>query len=537
MACLLLAARSPESGKQHSDQIKNYMHRLRHLAWCALAALALAQGTLRAEEASPATPPAPTIEQRLAGVEAYLANTDPSAPLKDDKGAIPTGLTTVAASNPGPGHNAWMMTSAALVLFMTLPGLALFYGGLVRQKNVLSVCAQCLCCSGLVTILWWAVGYSLVFGTSFKSPFLGGSEYFFLKWGSNPATSVSSAPNGNYSYWVSQNVFSMYQLMFAIITPALIVGAIAERMKFKALMAFICIWMFVVYFPMAHMVWGATGFMNGVWNADAKIHAIDFAGGTVVHMTSGWSALILCLILGKRLGFGKEKMAPHSMVLCMVGTGMLWVGWYGFNAGSAVASDVVAANAFTTTTLAAATAGFVWAMIEALHKGHASILGFCSGIVAGLVVITPACGFVSTCGAMIIGILAAVVPYIFVVYVKAWIGYDDALDTFGVHAAGGTLGAILTGLLANAEVNGNLAKSAAGAAPNPATANGLADAVAGHTLVFAQLEAVALTLAISIVGTVVIAFILKAVMRLRPTADEETTGLDLTDHNEEGYSH
>jgi Amt family ammonium transporter len=323
--------------------------------------------------------------------------------------------------------------------------------------------------------------------------------------------------------------------MFAIITPALIVGAIAERMKFKALMTFIFIWMFLVYFPMAHMVWGATGFMNGVWNADAKIHAIDFAGGTVVHMTSGWSALILCLILGKRLGFGRDKMAPHSMVLCMVGTGMLWVGWYGFNAGSAVASDVVAANAFTTTTLAAATGGFVWAMIEAIHKGHPSILGFCSGIVGGLVVITPACGFVSTSGAMFIGVLAAVVPYIFVVFVKAKIGYDDALDTFGVHAAGGTLGAIVTGLLANADVNGNLAKSAAGAAPNPATANGLADAVAGHTLVFAQLEAVALTLVISIVGTIAIAFAVKAVMSLRPTAEEETTGLDLSDHNEEGY--
>src|SRR4051794_28162429 len=197
--------------------------------------------------------------------------------------------------------------------------------------------------------------------------------------------------------------------------------------------------------------------MNGVWNADATIHAIDFAGGTVVHMTSGWSALILCLILGKRLGFGKEKMAPHNMVLCMVGTGMLWVGWYGFNAGSAVAADGVAANAFMTTTLAAATAGFVWAMIEAILKGHPSILGFCSGIVAGLVVITPACGFVNATGAMIIGLLAAIVPYVFVVFVKNMLGYDDALDTFGVHAVGGTLGAILTGILATVDVNANLA--------------------------------------------------------------------------------
>ena len=244
--------------------------------------------------------------------------------------------------------------------------------------------------------------------------------------------------------------------MFAIITPALIVGAIAERMKYSAIMVFIGIWMFVVYFPMAHMVWGVTGMMNGVWNPDAKIAAIDFAGGTVVHMTSGWSALILCLILGKRLGFGKEKMAPHSMVLCMVGTGMLWVGWYGFNAGSAVASDVIAANAFTTTTLATAIAGLTWAALEAIFKGHASVLGFCSGIVAGLVVITPACGFVNSTGAVIIGVLAAVIPFIFVVYVKNVFGYDDALDTFGVHAVGGTLGAIMTGILADNRVNANL---------------------------------------------------------------------------------
>src|SRR4051812_13580499 len=218
----------------------------------------------------------------------------------------------------------------------------------------------------------------------------------------------------------------MYQMMFAIITPALIVGAIAERMKFTAIMGFILVWMFVVYFPLAHMVWGATGLMNGVWNADAAIKAIDFAGGTVVHMSSGWSALVLCLILGPRLGFGKDKMAPHSMVLCMVGTGMLWVGWYGFNAGSAVAADGVAANAFMTTTLAAAVAAFVWGVIEKIFRGHASILGFCPGAVAGLVVIPPATGFVNSTGAVIIGVLAAVIPYIFVTKVKGMFGYDDA---------------------------------------------------------------------------------------------------------------
>jgi Amt family ammonium transporter len=415
-----------------------------------------------------------------------------------------------------------MMTCAALVLFMTLPGLALFYGGLVRRKNVLSVLAQCLGITGLVTILWWAVGYSLVFGTSFGSAFFGGSEFFFLK-------GVTSAPNTNYAYWVSQNVFSMYQMMFAIITPALIVGAIAERMKFTAVLVFVTIWMFVVYFPLAHMVWGATGFMNGVWNADAKIPAIDFAGGTVVHMSSGWSALILCLILGPRLGFGKEKMAPHSMVLCMVGTGMLWVGWYGFNAGSAVAADGVAANAFMTTTLAAAVAAFIWGLIELIFRGHASILGFCSGAVAGLVVITPAAGFVNASGAIIIGIFAAVIPYIAVTKLKAIFKYDDALDTFGVHAVGGTLGALLTGILATSEVNSNLVSE------GYAAKNGLKALVENGGLWLAQLKAIGLTLVLSIVATVIIAFIVKAIIGLRPTPEVETQGLDIHEHGEEGY--
>jgi Amt family ammonium transporter len=471
-----------------------------------------------AAEAAPAADaplPDATVEQRVGDLEQYFQNLAVGA-------SGDTKWNSKIANIPGPGHNGFMMICAALVLFMTLPGLALFYGGLVRKKNVLSVCAQCLGCAGMVTVLWWAFGYSLVFGKNFESAYLGGSDFFFLK-------DVSSAPNTDYAAWVSQNVFSMYQLMFAIITPALIVGAIAERMKYIAVMLFIALWMFVVYFPMAHMVWGVTGLMNGVWNADAKIAAIDFAGGTVVHMTSGWSALILCMILGKRLGFGKEKMSPHSMVLCMVGTGMLWVGWYGFNAGSAVAADGVASNAFMTTTLAAATAGFVWALIEWIHKSHPSILGFCSGIVAGLVVITPACGFVNATGAMIIGVLAALIPYIFVVFVKGALGYDDALDTFGVHAIGGTLGAIMTGLLATGSVNSNLLSDAV------AGKNGLKAAVEGHTLVFTQLKAVALTLVLSIVGTIIIAFIVKVIVGLRPTPEAETQGLDITDHQEEGY--
>jgi Amt family ammonium transporter len=296
-------------------------------------------------------------------------------------------------------------------------------------------------------------------------------------------------------------------------------------MKFSAILAFVTLWMFVVYFPLAHMVWGIDGLMNGVWNAGAKIKAIDFAGGTVVHMSSGWSALILCLILGKRLGFGKEPMPPHNLVLCMVGTGMLWVGWYGFNAGSAVAADLVAANAFTTTTLATAVASFVWPMAEWLLKGKPSVLGFCSGAVAGLVVITPACGFVTAGGAVLIGIAAGVVPFFFCFKVKSWLGYDDALDTFGVHAVGGTMGAFLTGVLARNSANANLATN-------------LKDYIkdtAFQPLVFEQLKAIVLTLLLAVVGTTIIAFAVKAVLGLRPSEEVESNGLDVEEHGEEGY--
>ena len=464
---------------------------------------------LRAAAATPA-PPQATLEQRVAGLEAYVTNGDPTAPLKDKDGNIPKDLTMATVGTPGPGHNGWMMTSSALVLFMTLPGLALFYGGLVRKKNVLSVLAQCLGTTGLVTVLWWAFGYSLVFGKNFNNPFFGGSEYFFLQ-------GVNSVPNSDYGYWVSQNVYAMYQLMFAIITPALIIGAIAERMKYWAIMTFIGIWMFVVYFPMAHMIWGITGFMNGIWNPTAGIKAIDFAGGTVVHMTSGWSALILCLILGPRLGFNKEPMPPHSMVLCMIGTGMLWVGWYGFNAGSAVAADVVSSNAFMATTLATAVGSLTWALIEKIFRGKASVLGYCSGAVAGLVVITPACGFVNATGAVIIGVLAGAIPYMTVSLMKPKLKYDDALDTFGVHAVGGTMGAILTGLLATKEVNANLKD----------------DLLA--SLFRSQLTAVAFTIVLACVATAIIAFALKAVMGLRASPEVESTGLDISEHGEEAY--
>ncbi|HXC52283.1 MAG TPA: ammonium transporter [Candidatus Limnocylindrales bacterium] len=449
----------------------------------------------------------PSIEQRVADLEAYINNTA--------RGADAAGATVSSkVASAGPGHNGWMMTSAALVLFMTLPGLALFYGGLVRTKNVLSVLAQCFGIAGLVTIMWWAFGYSMVFDTG--GPLLGGLSKMFL-------AGVTSAVNTNYAYWVSENVFAMYQMMFAIITPALIIGAIAERMKFSAIMLFVALWMVLIYFPLAHMVWGVNGMMNGVWNADATIKAIDFAGGTVVHMSSGWSALILCLILGPRIGFGKEPMTPHSMVFCMVGTGMLWVGWYGFNAGSAVAADGVAANAFTTTTLATAVASFVWALAEYIERGKPSVLGFCSGAVAGLVVITPACGFVTPGSSVIIGILAGIIPFLACTKVKHMFGYDDALDTFGVHAVGGTLGAFVTGIFATPDVNSNLSTNLS--------------AIVGHTLWLEQLKAMGITIVMAVVGTVIIANIVKAVVGLRPAEEVEREGLDITEHGEVGYNY
>jgi len=469
----------------------------------------------------------PSVEQRLADLEAYVNN---AGRVADSTRNVSSKLGTYDANTgaftpaPGPGHNGWMMTSAALVLFMTLPGLALFYGGLVRRKNVLSVLAQCLGIAGLVTILWWLCGYSLVFADvgqpgGDRSTIFGNLTHAFFD-------GVDSAPNTNYAFWVSQNVFAVYQLMFAIITPALIIGAIAERMKFAAILLFVTLWMLVVYFPLAHMVWGIDGLMNGVWNPKATIKAIDFAGGTVVHMSSGWSALILCIILGKRLGFPKEPMPPHNMVLCMAGTGMLWMGWYGFNAGSAVAADGIAANAFTTTTLATAVASFVWAMAECVFKGKPSVLGFCSGVVAGLVVITPAAGFVTASGAVLIGILAGLIPFLAVSFLKARLGYDDALDTFGVHAVGGTLGAILTGVLARNSANANLATN---------LKDYVKDSVA-QPLVLEQLQAILVTLCLAVVGTTLIAFLVKAVVGLRPSEEVETIGLDLVEHGEQGYT-
>jgi len=459
---------------------------------------------LRAADASPAPLPPPTAEQRLSDIEAYINNTARAT----------DGHAVSKVPGGGPGHSAWMMTSAALVLFMTLPGLALFYGGLVRRKNVLSILAQCLGLTAIVTMLWWLCGYSLTFARG--NAFIGSLHFAFLQ-------NVGIEPNADYAQWVPHSLFAIYQLMFAIITPALTVGAIAERMKFKSIMLFSILWMFLVYFPVAHMVWGVGGWMNGLTNPSAGIHAIDFAGGIVVHMTSGWSALALCLVVGKRHGFGHEPMPPHSMVFCMVGTGMLWAGWYGFNAGSAVAADGVAVNAFVTTTLSAAAGCFSWSLLEYFRRGKPSVLGLCSGAVAGLATITPASGFVTASSSVAIGLAAGAATYFACNNLKSRFRYDDSLDTFGVHAVGGTLGTILTGVLATAAANPNLA-------------TGSIAAYVGRNLWLEQVKAGALVIVWSVVATAGIAWVVGLSAKgLRVAKDDEMLGLDLTEHGEEGY--
>lgn len=438
------------------------------------------------------------LARRLGDLEAYV-----NSGAKSDASVL----------SAGPAHNAWLMVSSALVFFMTLPGLAMFYGGLVRRKNVLSVLAQCLGIAGLVTFLWWLVGYSLVFGEG--TPVIGGLKKVFL-------SGVGPLPNPAYSPWVSESVFAMFQLMFAIITPALVIGAIAERMRFSALMLFIGLWMLFVYFPLAHMVWGADGLMNGVWNAGAKIKAIDFAGGMVVHMSSGWSALLLCLLVGRRHLNRHAPVVPHNLVICMLGTGILWFGWYGFNAGSALAPDGIAANAFVTTTIAAALGGVAWAATEYAAKGKPSVLGFCSGAVGGLVAITPGAGYVGPSAAVAIGIVAGLATYLGCSKLKTWLGYDDALDTFGIHGVGGTLGSVLIGVFASASVNPNLATNLAGEL--------------GGKLVLNNLIGSGITVVLALVGTLLAALITKALLGdLRVSSDAEIAGLDVTEHGEEGY--
>jgi Amt family ammonium transporter len=407
-----------------------------------------------------------------------------------------------------------MLVSAALVLMMTGPGLALFYGGLVRRKNVLGTMMQSFVLMAWVTVLWALIGYSLAFAEG-STPFLGGLNYLFLH-------NVGSAPNADYAATIPQSTFMVYQLMFAIITPALISGAFAERMKFSAMLLFMTLWMFLVYFPMAHMVWGKGGFLNAALGG--KIPCFDFAGGTVVHITSGVSALVCALYMGKRVGFPNEPMRPHSMVISTIGACLLWVGWFGFNAGSALAASSLATSAFVATHFAAAAAALSWMVAEWMHSGKPSVLGAISGSVAGLVAITPASGFVKPMPALIIGLLAGVVCYLMVTTVKKMFGYDDSLDAFGVHGAGGTLGALLTGVFATKEINDLLSGKPMG----------WADGNAGQ--VGNQAVGVLIAIGLAVVGTFIILKICDAVIGVRVSQDQEIEGLDLSQHGEEGYN-
>jgi Amt family ammonium transporter len=416
------------------------------------------------------------------------------------------------------GDNAWMLISAALVLMMTGPGLALFYGGLVRKKNVLGTMMQSFVLMGLVTVLWALIGYSLAFGDG--SPFLGGFRYLFLD-------GVGSAPNPDYASTIPQQTFMVYQLMFAIITPALICGAFAERMKFSALLLFMALWSLLVYFPMAHMVWGKRGYLNAFLGG--RIPCLDFAGGTVVHVTSGVSALVCALYLGKRRGYPSESMKPHNLVLSFIGACLLWVGWFGFNAGSALSSGALATSAFVATHFAAASATLGWMASEWLRTGKPSALGAISGCVAGLVAITPASGFVKPLPALVIGFAAGIVCYFMVTAVKRRFRYDDSLDAFGVHGAGGTLGALLTGVFATRSVNDAL-KDAAGR-PLPL---GWVDG--NPAQVVNQLIGTAIAWALALAGTLLILKICDRLIGLRVEAEHETQGLDLSLHGEEAYN-
>ncbi|MDP8981199.1 MAG: ammonium transporter [Acidobacteriota bacterium] len=411
-----------------------------------------------------------------------------------------------------------MLTCTALVLMMTGPGLALFYGGLVRRKNVLGTMMHSFVLMAVVTVLWAVVGYSLAFGEGW--PVLGDLRYAFLN-------NVGAAPNADYAGTIPQQTFMIYQLMFAIITPALISGAFAERMKFSAMLLFMVLWTLIVYFPMAHMVWGKGGLLNAFLGG--KIPTFDFAGGTVVHITSGVSALVCALYLGKRRGYPGEPMKPHSVVLSVIGACLLWVGWFGFNAGSALAASPLATSAFVATHFGAAAATLGWMLAEWLQNGKPSMLGAISGAVAGLVAITPASGFVKPFPALLIGFAAGVVCYLMVTAAKRRFGYDDTLDAFGVHGVGGTVGAILTGVFATNAVNDGL-KDAAGKTLPLGWVDGNAWQVVN------QLAGVGIAWVLAIVGTLVILKICDVLLGVRATPEQELEGLDLSMHGEEGYN-
>ncbi|KPC52237.1 ammonium transporter [Amantichitinum ursilacus] len=444
--------------------------------------------------ASDASAAAPAPAAAVVASDASAAAAAPAA------APAPTAPFSVDSSKISGGDTAWMLTSTALVLFMTIPGLALFYAGMVRKKNVLATVMQSFAITALITVIWVVIGYSLAFtpGNSFIGGFsrvmLSGMAY--VKGASATTLTVSHLAQS-----IPESVYMVYQMTFAIITPALICGAFADRMKFSAMLVFMGVWSIIVYAPIAHMVWEPTG-----WLATAGI--LDFAGGTVVHINAGVAGLVCALVLGKRVGYGKEAMAPHNLVLSLIGASMLWVGWFGFNAGSALAADGRAGFAMMTTQVATAMAALAWMFAEWIAKGKPSVLGIISGAVAGLVAITPAAGFVGVGGALIIGLLAGVVCFWSATWLKHKLGYDDSLDAFGVHGVGGILGAVLTGVFAVKDIGG----------------------VDGNVVL--QIKGVLCTLIYSGVLTFVLLKIIDVVMGLRVTEEEEREGLDVTLHGE-----
>ena len=430
---------------------------------------------------------------------------------------LQAGAPPVAAINTG--DNAWLLASSALVLMMTAPGLILFYGGLVRTKNVLSTMMHSLILMALISALWMVCGYSMAFAPG--NAFCGNPlTHLFLK-------GVGAAPNADYAPTIPAQTFMLFQMMFAIITPALIGGAVAERVKFKAYVAFMLIWAMLIYFPLCHMVWGKGGFFN--WALGGKIPVLDFAGGTVVHISSGVSALVFAIMIGKREGFPREQMVPHNVVLSLVGTGLLWVGWFGFNAGSALNAGSLATSAFAATHFSAAAAALSWAAMEWKLKGKPSVLGAAAGMVAGLATITPASGFVSIPAAFCIGLVAGVVCYTAVTKIKSIFNYDDSLDVFGVHGVGSVIGMLMLGFLANAEVNPAIATTF--------KANGVAVSLAGSSHQFInQLIGVAFAAVLAAVGTFLIVKLVDATIGLRVDQEDESIGLDLSQHGERAYN-
>ncbi len=429
-----------------------------------------------------------------------------------------TRLEQQVADARSAGDNAWMLVSSALVLMMTGPGLALFYGGLVRKKNVLGTFMQSFILMALITVIWALCGYSLAFHSGNR--FIGGLGYSLLR-------GVGAAPDADYAATIPQLTFMVYQLMFAIITPALITGAFAERMKFSALCLFTSLWSILIYAPMAHMVWGKGGLLNA--SLGGVVPTLDFAGGTVVHITSGVSALVCALYLGRRLGYPKAPMPPHSVVLSFIGACLLWVGWFGFNAGSALTAGSLATSAFVATHFGAAAAAVGWAGAEWIRNGKPSALGAISGAVAGLVAITPASGFVGPMAALIIGLAAGVVCYFMVAKVKGLFGYDDSLDAFGVHGAGGTVGALLTGVFASSAINA-VFRDARG---NPLPV-GLLEGNARQ--LWNQFLGVTVAWALAVVGCLMILKFVDMLVGLRVSEEHEIQGLDLSQHGEEGYT-